>query len=102
MILLIDDVRNVDADVICRNAAIAMDIICSQNWDVIIFDHDLGHDHMDGYKLLEGYLEYFDCEAVIKLITANPVGLQKMRDLLRNYNYTSKDGGFTFEYKEQY
>lgn len=88
-ILLIDDLRDLKADVICRNYSDGIWALINGTWDVLLLDHDLasfdGEDGREktGYDVLcflEMHPQYLPNR--IELVTANPVGRQKMQALI--------------------
>lgn len=96
MILLIDDLRNLDADIIARNSIAAIDVIKNfPTFQEIWFDHDLG-DHVDtGLTVMKHMvLKYKDkFPKKIVLVTSNPVGRKNMADLLiHDIGYRTTDG----------
>lgn len=89
--LLIDDIRNISADRVCRTYQDAIEALKSQYWDVVLLDHDLGcFEEIDGRRVeltgtdicrfLLAYPEYRPGR--ILLVTANPVGKQRMQELI--------------------
>ena len=91
--LLIDDCRNIEADVIARTFDAGIHALKYLGpFDILYLDHDLGEEdgHHTGYGIitwLEQFPEYLPGE--IKIITANPVGLQQMR-VVRDKFYAKK------------
>lgn len=88
MELLIDDVRDLKADVIARTAAAGTRMLALGGWSTVIFDHDLGGEQT-GYDVLVHALEngWLDNRPNIELVTSNPVGLARMKQALENYDY---------------
>lgn len=88
MDLLIDDIRDLKADVIARTAAAGTRMLALGGWSTIIFDYDLGG-KLTGYDLLGQALEndWLDNLPTIEIVTSNPVGLSRMRQALENYDY---------------
>lgn len=99
--ILIDDLRNIQADVTCRTAAAAYPILESQSFDCYYFDHDLGSTKpgTSGYDILKWALmnEYIPVGAVVHLVTMNPVGNQNMKNQLLSFGFDQIGSGNTFE-----
>lgn len=80
--LLIDDTRDIDADVVARTFEDGIRALCSNSpFDVLYLDHDLGDENPrnTGYgimKFLEEHSEFLPKKIV--LVTSNPVGRQNM------------------------
>ena len=91
--LLIDDVRDYDVDLIARNAragkaALIMDVTH------LYLDHDLGDvDEPTGYDVLVWAIEADYLPPNVFLVTANPVGRDRMVAALENAGYR-KDGNW--------
>ena len=83
MWLLIDDERDLNCDAIARNAKAGKKLLTSGGWDVVCFDHDLGHGET-GYDVLMFAIDLNLLSTVskIQLVTANPVGRAKMATAL--------------------
>lgn len=83
-IFVLDDLRNIAADVTCRTATAAYIILQrSATFDVYYFDHDLGSTEpgTSGYDVLCWAIEqhkYIPIGAYVCLVTSNPVGRHKM------------------------
>jgi hypothetical protein len=81
--LLIDDLRDIDADVVARTFKAGIEALKSQRFDVLYLDHDLGDEGVpektgyDVINFLEANPEYLPGKIV--LVTSNPVGRQKMQ-----------------------
>jgi hypothetical protein len=101
MRLLIDDVRDIGAEVIARSYKAASQLlelhVCSwkeseiQIFSEIYFDNDLGYEenYKDGYNLLTEYLEERCMDRTkIGIVTSNPVAKDKMEAALKNSGYT--------------
>ena len=90
---LLDDIKTPpDCEVICRTAADAyITLEKEQGFIVYYFDHDLGSSKpgASGYDVLRWALENeaLNKEAIIFIITDNPVGRQNMSNLLLSFNY---------------
>lgn len=83
--LLIDDLRNLGADIIARNYWAGIDALTKMGpWDLLLLDHDLASYENDGtertgYSImcwLEQNPQYRPRE--IQFVTSNPVGRNKM------------------------
>lgn len=92
MWLLIDDVRDIGADVIARTAESGLRLLATLEWEGLYLDHDLG-DGATGYDLLREALEAGRVPPQVILVTANPVGRQRMADLLRSTGYVGPTHG---------
>lgn len=89
MILLIDDIRDINADIIARNFAAAVIILKSIPIDHIRIDHDLGSvgiTEVDGKRYQEtgsGILRWMiDANVrpgLIEIVSNNPVGIKNMQ-----------------------
>lgn len=96
--LLIDDQRTpefiealygVKPEIVARTFADGINAIKTGNIDCLFLDHDLGCYDEDGKELtgytvmlfLEEHPEYLPKEIVV--VSANPVGRQKMRDVIQ-------------------
>ena len=90
--VLVDDVRDIHADIILRNGVIARQILPNIHWDkyektVLILDNDLGWGpegyRPEGYQLLDMMINNWSIYPdEIQLVTMNPIGRQKMIDIL--------------------
>ena len=82
--LLIDDIRNLEADVIARNYTEGIkQLQLNGPWDLLLLDHDLASfvngREMTGYDVmcwLEQHLEYLPKS--IQCVSANPVGRNRI------------------------
>lgn len=96
MKVLIDDIRNIDGvkfDIIARTFPAGMLVMESGAVTELYLDHDLGTDNGGtGYDILQICKTKKLLPETIRLITMNPVGMKRMRDLLKDCNYTSGDG----------
>lgn len=84
-ILLIDDLRNIKADVIARTYDEGIKALQSQHFDILYLDHDLGDidENKTGYGImvfLEENPKYLPDKII--LITANPVGRIRMQNII--------------------
>ena len=87
MWLLIDDVRDLKADVIARTAQAGWEMLSAHSWDGLLLDHDLGEE-TTGYDLLCRALDADVCPKTVILVTSNPVGKAKfMVAALMHYGY---------------
>lgn len=83
--LLIDDMRNIEADRVARTFDEGIEALRSHFWDLLYLDHDLGDPDpkKTGYDIMcfiESNQEYMP--AKILLVTSNPVGRQKMQAVI--------------------
>ena len=91
-VLLIDDMRNLPADHTCRTYEEGIKYLQKGPWDLLLLDHDLGDFIFEGTYMREktGYdvLCWLERNPQflpkrIELVTANPVGRQRMESLVR-------------------
>lgn len=94
--LLIDDFRDLKADVIARNYHHGIACLLTLRVTHLYMDHDLGEEKT-GYDVLK-FLFYhilkdfkIDPPKFIQLVTSNPVGRENMKKLLISEGYTSKN-----------
>lgn len=89
--LLIDDLREIEADVVARSYDAGINALKNKGpFDLLLLDHDLGEDHLDddghmktGYGImcwLEENQQYLPER--IQLVTSNPVGRTKMQTVI--------------------
>lgn len=95
MILLIDDVRDLQANVIARSGEVGLSLLRLIPFTELWLDHDLG-EGMNGYQVLEQALEDRLVPDKVTLVTSNPVGRRKMRLALESSGYESDLSGLTF------
>lgn len=85
-VLVIDDLRNIQADYVARTFDEGIHALTSMGpWDVLYLDHDLGdpdpsHTGYDIINLLEANPELLPGKIV--LVTSNPVGRKKMQSVI--------------------
>lgn len=101
--ILIDDMREIFADIIIREPVTAMSLLpqLKDQISTLYMDHDLGLGKMTGYdvlcKLVEEQQIYPDC---IIMVTSNPVGRSNMCALINHTGMYIERPGFRFEKKE--
>lgn len=87
--LLIDDMRNLKADKIARTYDDGIKALESEQWDVLLLDHDLGcfdknGREWTGYDVmcwLETHLKYLPtCD--IRVVSSNPAGRIRMESVI--------------------
>lgn len=84
MILLIDDIRSIQADIVARNHTAAKLLLENFTFTEILFDHDLGGP-FTGYDLMKWmYANDIEFPPKITLVTSNPIGLKNMENLIMN------------------
>lgn len=94
MWLLIDDLRNGNFDVIARTPEAAKDLLCYvPTWECVCFDHDLGDNVENGYRVMCWALDRGFLPEHVQLVTSNPVGRKNMGAALEAAGYISRDGG---------
>lgn len=92
MWLLIDDERDLGCDVIARTPEAAKKLIPLKCWETICFDHDLGHStETTGYDLLSWAAGNNYLPNHIQLVTSNPIGQDRMIQVLNSYGYSGID-----------
>ena len=96
MWLLIDDVRDLNTEVIARNAQAGMKMLALGGWECVCFDHDLAEEKT-GYDVLVWAIENKMLPSKVQLVTSNPVGRANMRAALENAGYKCMADGVTFE-----
>lgn len=84
--LLIDDLRNIDADVITRTFDAGIDALKYLGpFEVLYLDHDLGEEdpHKTGYGIMN-FLEVNPkfLPKKIVLVTSNPIGRKNMQAVI--------------------
>jgi len=88
-VLLIDDIRDLKADVIARNYFDGIRHLKDNGpWDLVLLDHDLASydenkKEKTGYDImcwLEEHTKYLPAE--IQLVTSNPVGRKRMQQVI--------------------
>lgn len=93
MWLLIDDCRDLHADVIARTADAGRKMLEVGGWEMLMLDHDLGSaTDLSGYDVLVWALERGLCPQNVQLVTSNPPGLSRMRAALEGAGYETLDG----------
>lgn len=81
--LLIDDIREIDADVVCRTYDAGISALKNLGpFSVLYLDHDLGDEDMG--KTGYGIMNFLEANPDLKpdevvLVTSNPVGRQRMK-----------------------
>lgn len=87
--ILIDDLRKTKADTVCRTPAQAYMELSMGEWDLYIFDHDLGYTQpgTSGYDILNWALEKDRIYGSVKLVTSNPVGRSRMVAALEQHGF---------------
>lgn len=93
MRLLIDDCRDLMADVIARNSNSGKRLLEIGGWSCLLLDHDLGNCE-SGYEVLVWGLERGLIPKEVHLVTSNPVGRMNMKAALENAGYKSPNGRY--------
>jgi hypothetical protein len=99
MWLLIDDSRNLMADVIARTPEAGKKMLALGGWEGVMFDHDLGDmawPEETGYTILTWALEHNFVPGIVHLVSSNPVGVERMASALVNAGYTKSPSGVIF------
>ena len=86
--LLIDDFRDLGADVIARTFDEGIAALQQEPWDILYLDHDLGDpdEKKTGYGIvtwLETHPQYWP--NAVQVVTSNPVGRQNIERVLQKY-----------------
>ena len=91
MHVLIDDVKNLDADIIARNYRAGQIVLQMKIATHLYLDFDLG-ELKTGYTLLQFGFSYDLIPDFVQLVTHNPPGRKQMAGLLIEKGYSSRDG----------
>lgn len=83
--LLIDDMRNITADLIARTYDEGIKALMNDQWDILLLDHDLGCFDVDGREWtgydvmcwLESHPEHLPTN-YIRVVSSNPAGRKRM------------------------
>lgn len=86
MWLLIDDVRNYNADVIARTADAGIKLLREMEWEAVIMDNDLG-EHTQGWQVLDQALREGYRPNRVQICTSNPPARDRMRAMLQKAGY---------------
>lgn len=85
MWLAIDDVRNPFVDVIVRTPEAAKIVLKEMEFEVLLLDHDLGHQVETGYDLVKwAYKNDVELPPRVQIISSNPVGRDNIFEFLKN------------------
>ena len=85
--ILIDDLRTIEADRVCRTYDDAIEALTNEGpWGVLFLDHDLGE--VDPKKTGMGIMNFLEANPrllpkKIKLVTSNPVGRKQMEVVIK-------------------
>lgn len=88
MWLLIDDMRNLNADVIARTPEAGKKMLALGGWDGLLLDHDLGEGE-SGASILNWAISGDFVPPKVMLVTINPVGADNMARALYAAGYES-------------
>ncbi len=101
--ILIDDCRDLTADVIFRNGEAAIEFFKSfgynryKDFECVMFDYDLGNG-VNGNFVLHAMLDMGYRPKFIELVTGLPVGLERMQLTIEDTKeYTKHPGGRYYE-----
>lgn len=86
MILLLDDIRDIKADKVCRNFQCACLSVLQYDFDVLYIDHDLG-EYKTGYDFIKYCINNNISFKKVVIIPSNPI----VRD---NISFALKDDGY--------
>jgi hypothetical protein len=94
MWLLIDDVRNLGCDITCRTGSEGLWTLKELHGqiDVLCIDHDLGIDSISGYDVISEAVRYGLLPPRVQIVSSNPVGVQRIANVLKDEGYTTVDG----------
>ena len=92
MILLVDDTRNYNVDVIARTADAAHALLGGVGYvfKTIIIDFDLGPGDT-GLDVSKWGVESETLPGHVQLVSSSPPGRKQMVDFLRDHGYTTED-----------
>jgi len=91
MYILIDDMRDLGCDIICRTGFAGITILekMQGNFEVLCIDHDLGDaDKMNGLDVIKAAAVDGLLPKEVQIVSSNPVGVQNIGNVL-------KDNGFS-------
>lgn len=90
--LLVDDVRNLFTDIVSRNYKSAVTVLSGIGYtiDTLYIDHDLG-EVKTGYDVLEYGIKSGTLPDKIVLVSMNPVGVKRMKELLMDNGYSQTE-----------
>ena len=91
MHVLIDDIKDLTADIIARNYAAGQAVLWAKIATHLYLDFDLGGTKT-GYDLLKIGFSHNLIPDFVKLVTHNPPGRKQMAGLLEEKGYSSSDG----------
>lgn len=92
MHLLIDDKRDLNADVIARTDKAGKEMLFNNRWDSVMIDHDLGlRSEIDGYELIKWAIRKECLPKEIQLVTSNSHGRDNMAAALKAEGYKTKN-----------
>ena len=86
MKLLVDDLRDLPADIIARNFTAGKLLLENFTWDTLLLDHDLGEDPT-GYDLINFAITGNFVPKEVIIVSSNPVGRDNISAALRSYGY---------------
>lgn len=98
--LLIDDIRDLDMDIICRTGPLGFRALAYFQGDIecVYFDHDLGAgSNWDGYETMKRAFQAEIMPDKVQLVTSNPVGRMNMAELLIANNFIPELNGIDFK-----
>ena len=91
MWLLIDDVRDLNADAIARTPEAGQRLLASGPWACLCLDHDLGAEKT-GLDVLHWAIGHDCLPQRVQLVTTNPTARSSMAAALHAAGYNSADG----------
>jgi len=97
--LLIDDVRDLYADFVCRTydaAELLIHNVDIQEWKLLL-DHDLGSKSKTGYDLVNLMIENMNLPKHIVIVSSNPVGRDNIARALTSTGQYKKLSPYEFK-----
>jgi len=83
--VLIDDLRDFDADITCRTVDHALQVLQNEAVTHLYLDNDLGYDQpMECIHILQWAVKNEVVPDNVCLVTANPVAKRRMEDILQH------------------
>lgn len=101
MWLIVDDMRELGCNIIARTPEAGMHVLCAMS-DVIeclCIDHDFGErSEKDGTDVIKFAIENNCLPDRVQIVSQNPVGVDRIRNLLIDEGYVSRDRINYFKY----
>ncbi len=103
MYILIDDMRDLGCDIICRNGPLGMLVLNAMRGDfaVLCIDHDLGpDDEMTGLDVIKDAASSNLLPDEVQIVSSNPVGVTNIGNVLKDNGFTPDPSNRVFKRKE--